>query len=138
MAAADVRDGAISMTRRAEEELENRIRQELPSLTESEVRDLALVVGRLVAALDAERIYVFGSQARGEATRDSDIDLLVVVPTTDQPAHRLAQKAYHAAAPHSLALDILVMPREEFVRRSRALASLPATVLREGRTLYAA
>jgi hypothetical protein len=35
-------------------------------------------------------------------------------------------------------LDILVMSREEFERRSRAASSLPATILREGRTLYAA
>ncbi len=118
--------------------MQERIRHELPHLSEREVSDLALVVTRLVAALGAERIYVFGSQARGEATPDSDIDLLVVVPAAEEPGYRLDQKAYHAAAPHSLPLEILVIPREEFEWRSRALASLPATVLREGKVLYAA
>lgn len=119
-------------------ELESRVRRELPGVGGKEAAELARVVGRLVAALKPQRIYVFGSQARGEAMPDSDIDLLLVVPAADQPSYRLAQAAYHAAAPHSLALDILVMPAEEFAWRSRAVGSLPATVLREGRILYAA
>jgi hypothetical protein len=61
-----------------------------------------------------------------------------VIWFADQPPHRLAQLAYHAAVPHSPDLDILVMSREECETRSRALASLPATVLHEGRMLYGA
>jgi len=48
----------------------------------------------------------FGSQAYGEATSDSDIDLLIVVGKADELAHRLAQAAYHIAPRHSLALDL--------------------------------
>jgi uncharacterized protein len=121
-----------------QQHLEEHIRRELPRLAEHEVCELARVVERLTEAFQPERIYVFGSQARGEATPDSDIDLLIVVAQADEPAHRLAQAAYRMATPHSLALDLLVMPLDEFERRSRALASLPATVLREGRVLYAA
>jgi uncharacterized protein len=116
----------------------DRVRRELPRLRDGEAEELASVVDRLVHALGAVQVFVFGSQARGDESEDSDIDLLVVVPTADQPSYRLAQAAYRAAAPHSLDLEILVMPREEFLSRSRALASLPATVLREGRVLYAA
>jgi predicted nucleotidyltransferase len=126
------------MMRVLERELEERIRHELPHLSPHEVYDLARVVERLVETFQPERVYVFGSQARGEPTPDSDIDLLVVISKADQPPHRLAQAAYRAVAPHFLALDLLVMPHDEFERRSRAPASLPATVLREGRTLYAA
>ena len=118
--------------------LQERIRRELPQLSIENARQLALVLQRIIDVLHPERIHVFGSVARGEATPDSDIDLLIVVSKAEQPTYRLAQAAYHAAAPHSLILDILVMPREEFDRRSKALASLPATVLREGRMLYAA
>ena len=70
------------------------------------VRELARVVERLAEAFQPERIYVFGSQTRGEATSDSDIDLLIIVAQADEPAHRLAQAAYRIAAPHSLALDL--------------------------------
>jgi len=92
----------------------------------------------LVLAFRPDRIYAFGSQVRGEAGRESDIDLLIVVPHASEPAHRLAQAAYHALPVHSLPLDILVMSSDEFEQRSRATSSLPATILREGRPLHAA
>ena len=126
------------MTEALQQDLVERILRELPRFTEHEVCELARVIERPTEAFQPERIYVFGSQARGEATPDSDIDLLIVVAQADEPAHRLAQAAYRIATPHSLALDLLVMPLDEFERRSRALASLPATVRREGRVLYAA
>src|SRR5216117_1799824 len=48
---------------------------------------LRLVVGRLVEAYAPERIYLFGSVARGDADQDSDYDLMVVVPD-DAPLER--------------------------------------------------
>lgn len=119
-------------------DVEGRIRRALPALDRVSAAELARVMVRLVAALDPERIYVFGSQARGEARADSDIDVLIVVARADEPAYRLAQGAYCAAGSHTLDLDILVMPLQEFEVRSRAVASLPATVLREGQALYGA
>lgn len=38
----------------------------------------------------AQRVILFGSAARGEATEDSDIDLLVVSPTTEKFYTRMA------------------------------------------------
>jgi predicted nucleotidyltransferase len=38
------------------------------------------IVHRLVDAYRPERIYLFGSRARGEAGPDSDYDILVVIP----------------------------------------------------------
>jgi predicted nucleotidyltransferase len=99
---------------------------------------LAEIVQRLVAALKPERIYLFGSHARGEAGSDSDYDLLVVVPTTDLPAHRRDQLAYRVLKGIGVAKDILVWTRDEFESGSTVASSLPATVLREGRLLYAA
>ena len=99
---------------------------------------LAEIVRRLVAALSPERIYLFGSKARGEAGPDSDYDLLVVVPSSDLPGHRRDQLAYRAVRGVGAAKDLLVWTREEFDSRSQVVCSLPATVLREGRLLYAA
>lgn len=110
----------------------------LPWMSGALRADLAQVIERLAAAFEPDRIFVFGSQARGEATDESDIDLLMVVGRLDEPAYRVAQRAYNVAAPHGLQLEIVVMSREEFDRRRIARSSLPATVLREGVVLYAA
>lgn len=118
--------------------IEDRIRGALPTLTEERAGELVRIVERLVSAFHPDRIYAFGSQVRGEAEPESDFDLLLVVPGVTEPAHRLAQAAYHALPTHSLPIDIIVMSKEEFESRGRAASSLPATILREGRALYAA
>ncbi|MGI8912224.1 MAG: nucleotidyltransferase domain-containing protein [Chloroflexota bacterium] len=99
---------------------------------------LADVVRRLVAVLSPERIYLFGSQARGDATADSDYDVLVIVPASDQPSYRRAQTAYHALWDVHLPLEVVVYTRAEFEYQLPARASLPATVVREGTVLYGA
>ena len=57
-------------------------------------RRLAEIVRRLLDAYQPERIYLFGSVARGEAGPDSDYDLLVVVPDDAPPERRDSALAY--------------------------------------------
>ena len=47
---------------------------------------LAEIVSRLVACFQPERIYLFGSRARGDMGPDSDYDLLMVLDRLDRPA----------------------------------------------------
>jgi len=99
---------------------------------------LAEIVRRLVDAYEPERIYLFGSQARGEAGPDSDYDLLVVVPDEAAPTRCSSDLAYHALRGTGIAADVLVWTRSRFERRQHVVTSLPATVLREGRLIHAA
>ncbi|MBI4705011.1 MAG: nucleotidyltransferase domain-containing protein [Deltaproteobacteria bacterium] len=46
------------------------------------------IVRRLVAAYAPERVYLFGSRARGEPMAGSDYDLLVVVAASAAPPAR--------------------------------------------------
>jgi len=96
------------------------------------------VVRRLVAAFRPERIYLFGSAARGEAGPDSDYDLLVIVADDAPPDLRRSRLAYEALWGLGVAADVLVWTRTAFDSRVHLRASLPATVLREGRLLHAA
>jgi predicted nucleotidyltransferase len=96
------------------------------------------IVKRLVSALKPERIYLFGSAARGDTNVDSDYDLMVIVSSTAEPGYRLAQKAHSLLWDIGTAVDVLVWSREAFDRRLHLKASLPATVIREGKLLYAA
>lgn len=98
---------------------------------------LGIIVERLVDELRPDRIYLFGSRARGEEGGDSDYDIMVVVPTTGEPGYRLAQRAHGLLWDLGTAVDVLVWNREAFDSRLRLKASLPATITREGRLLYA-
>lgn len=104
------------------------------------VRDavLAEIVRRLVAAYAPERIYLFGSAARGEAGPDSDYDLLLVVSDDASPERRDGRRAYEVLWGVRGAVDVVVWTRGAFEARVGARASLAATVLREGLLLYAA
>ncbi len=98
---------------------------------------LAELVRRLVAAYRPERIHLFGSRARGDAGPDSDYDVLVVVPASASEERRRSRLGYEALIGSRIPTDIVVVTREYFDWMLGAAASLPATVEREGRVLYA-
>lgn len=97
---------------------------------------LAEITRRLVEIYRPERIYLFGSRARGGAGADSDYDLLIVVPDEVPPALRRSARAYEALWGLPVSGDILVWSRTAFAERLHLRASLPSTVTREGRLLY--
>lgn len=105
------------------------------SVTPEKIRE---VVDRLVATGSPRLIVLFGSAARGETGRDSDIDLLVVVPDDVVDTRDEYVRLRTAASDVFVPLDIVVV-RES---RLRALADEPGYIYREalstGRTMYAA
>jgi len=105
----------------------------------SEVIDtsLAEVVRRLVETLHPLRIYLFGSRARGEETYDSDYDVLVLVEQKTGTSYQMERQAYGALRGLAVPIDIVVMSRDHFERRREVISSLPATIEREGKVLYA-
>lgn len=99
---------------------------------------LRAVVARLREAYRPERIYLFGSVARGDAGPDSDYDLLLVVPDDAPSDRRNSHLAYQVLWGTGTAADVLVWTHRQFEGRLHVTASLPATVMREGRLLHAA
>ena len=99
---------------------------------------LGIVVRRLVQAYQPESIYLFGSIARGDADADSDYDLLIIVPDDAPAERRQSRLAYQVLRGTGTAVDALVCTHGWFFARVHLRASLPGTVLREGRLLHAA
>ena len=95
------------------------------------------IVRRLVNAYDPERVYVFGSTARGDTGPHSDYDILVVVADETPPARRRSRLAYEALRGTGAAADVLVCTKSYFDRRRHLKASLPGSVLREGKLVHA-
>ena len=116
----------------------------MPTEVQSDILDedptLREIVRCLADAYHPLRIYLFGSKARGDAGPDSDYDLLLVV-ADDAPAQRQRSRlAYETLWRRGArgAVDALVCSRSYFDARRHLKASLPGTVLREGKLLYAA
>ena len=96
------------------------------------------VVRRLVEVYHPLRIYLFGSAARGDAGPDSDYDIMVVVPDDAPNGQQDGELGYRALWGVGLAKDILVWTKTEFDKRLHLRASLPSTIMQEGKLLYAA
>jgi len=71
-----------------------------------------------------QRLILFGSRARGDATPESDVDVLVVIDgsiSSYEEAKRTSRVATHAAAYRNVALSFVHMSAEEFADEQRPL-----------------
>ena len=95
----------------------------------SEMRD------RLVKRFHPRRIILFGSQARGEAGWDSDVDLLVVLDSC--PNKRKAVVAMlRALSGMPAAKDVIVTTPDEIDHGGGVVGTVLWSALREGKVIY--
>jgi predicted nucleotidyltransferase len=92
------------------------------------------MVRRIVERFDPEKIILFGSQARGDAGPDSDIDLLVVMETDSR--RRSAVEIGVALHAMGIPKDVVVITPEEFERRKDIVGTVAYPAHHEGRRLY--
>jgi uncharacterized protein len=98
---------------------------------------IAEVVRRLVEYFNPERIYLFGSAARGDSGPDSDLDFCVVLPDDAPQTYYRAPARSEALRGIGTAVDVVRWPASDFDARGKHVAaSLPAAILREGKLLY--
>ena len=98
--------------------------------------DIGRMVKRIVKKFDPEQIILFGSQARGDAGPDSDVDLLVVM---DVEGPKLEKRIEIRGALHDflVPIDIIVTTPEEFAWRKNVVGTIEWPASREGKVLYA-
>ena len=97
---------------------------------------LTEVPRRLVATYQPEHIVLFGSHAWGEPEEDSDVDLLVVVSESTEPAYRRASAGYRSLFGLGVPCDVWVRTREEVLREAPLPTTLTHKIIREGRVLH--
>ena len=96
---------------------------------------VATMVDRIVEGFDPERIVLFGSVARGDVTKYSDVDLLVVMPDgTDRREAAVAMRV--ALSGMLIAKDIVVTTPDEIERRGHIKGTVLREALREGRVVH--
>jgi predicted nucleotidyltransferase len=90
---------------------------------------------RIVHALTPERVIPFGSYARNRATRDSDLDLLVV---TDQPINREEQwkRIRDLFRDIPLSVQVITITRQEFEETQDVIGGIAYPATKYGSVIY--
>jgi predicted nucleotidyltransferase len=100
-------------------------------------RTLQEVTYRIVRVANPSRLLLFGSAASGHMTKDSDLDILVVV---QGPVHRrqMAQEIYRSLRGVGVAVDVVVATEEDLQNYGQRAGTILKPALREGRVIYEA
>lgn len=102
-------------------------------ITRAAIRDLGREIAR---AFLPHKVILFGSHARGGATADSDVDLLVILPCAGDEVRKAAEIRLSINPPFPV--DILVRTPECVHERLRLGDGFVREVLETGQVLYEA
>ena len=98
---------------------------------EAEIQDF---VDKVVEQFAPQRVILFGSHARGDATPDSDVDLLVVMRTEKQTIEQAVEIRQRIG--RSFPLDLIVKTPGDVAWRLSLHDCFLSTIITEGKTLY--
>lgn len=106
---------------------------EYPPVTDEILED---VVGRILAVGAPLKIVLFGSRARGEASANSDLDLLIIEESA-LPRYRRGARYYLTLAGVFPEKDVVVWTPAEVSEWAGVPNAFITAALREGKVLYA-
>ena len=90
---------------------------------------------QIVRSFHPVRIILFGSHARGDASPDSDVDLLVVLSQVDDK-RKAAIEIRRALSGFPVFKDVIVTTPDEINRRGDLVGTVLRPALREGKVIY--
>ena len=96
---------------------------------------ITATVDTIVQSVDPDKIILFGSQAWGSPSPDSDIDFFVVKDTTIS-TRALARTIDRALWGRTIPVDILVSTPQNVLRRLQQKDSFITDVMGKGKVLY--
>ena len=98
----------------------------------NQIEDVGRKIGQKA---NARAVILFGSYARGDAGKHSDIDFLVIAES-DLPRHKRSCQLHLMFKPYPFPMDILVYTPEEVEDAGKCKLSFISHVLREGKKIY--
>lgn len=101
-------------------------------IAESKIQE---VVDKIAKGFNPEKIILFGSYAMGNATDDSDLDLMVI-QETKLLIHKRANEMRFLLIGSKILIDILVFTKTEFKNESSKRYSFLHAAIKNSKTLY--
>jgi predicted nucleotidyltransferase len=99
---------------------------------------LDFVLAKLLSVYNPKQIFLYGSQAWGEPTADSDIDLFVILEASDLEMDERIRIGARALSGSGFDVDLLVMTLAELNDRKDHPSTLAHKVITKGIKLYEA
>ena len=97
---------------------------------------LEQAVARLRTEFQPDQIFLYGSHAWGTPHDDSDVDLFVLVPHSEETPIRRSQRAHRCLRGLRMPKDVLVETRQEIDQVKGLKTSLENAIFSRGRRLY--
>lgn len=94
------------------------------------------MAAKIAKQFNPEKIILFGSYARGEATENSDVDFLVLMETDAPRGERSAPIIRMLAEAYVEPVDVVVRSPQTFGHTADVFGSFDYQVLKEGKVLY--
>ena len=91
---------------------------------------------RISSSMHPEKIYLFGSHAWGIPNASSDIDLLIIIGSSDKPPYQRAREVYRHLRGIRAPVEVVVRTNDEVERSRHVISSLTRRILDNGRLLY--
>ncbi len=95
------------------------------------------VTKRLVRAYNPITIYLFGSYAWGRPDDDADLDLLIIIDSSDEKVYKRADRAFDVLLGLKIPKNVIVFTKQEFEKSAKDAMSLGYEVKKRGKVLYA-
>lgn len=96
---------------------------------------IPVMVDRIVQRFHPLRVILFGSHVRGQARPDSDVDLLVVLPSCEDKREATLD-ILRALDGIPVRKDVIVTTPDEIAREGTLVGTVLRPALREGKVLY--
>ncbi|MCD4813277.1 nucleotidyltransferase domain-containing protein [bacterium] len=99
-------------------------------------KKIKIMIERVVEKYHPIKIILFGSYARGTNTRDSDVDLLIIMEHV-RSKHEQQIAIRMLLQDVGVSKDIIVTSNDEFRRNKNIIGTVAYPAAREGKILYA-
>lgn len=97
---------------------------------------IAFCLQKIIVFFQPEKVYMFGSQARGDATEDSDVDFLVVTPSGESKRNRSLKFRHLLRGNYWYPVDIVVYTSAELENEKNIKGTIAYSAVKEGTLLY--
>ena len=97
---------------------------------------LEKIIQRIREAVNPVKIVLFGSYAYGNPSKDSDLDILVVVDDLESTRRELRLKIRKALREFLIPKDIIVVTEKDIEDWKDVPQAFITSVIRKGRVLY--